>query len=128
MSLLVRRPQELYRVYNEFEYMSGAPGAECLVPETSEATRRRGGAAAVAAALLVFFSSGSFLGPKIGIAKPFPDVQGVPGSSALGSGVAGLVVHALGVKSENTRCASGFSGPVASNGTAVNGKCSPPNG
>jgi hypothetical protein len=28
MSPLVRRPQELYRVYDELEYMSGAPGVE----------------------------------------------------------------------------------------------------
>lgn len=53
MSLLARRPQELYRVYDELEYMSGAPGAECLVPEASEASRRRGGAAVATAALLV---------------------------------------------------------------------------
>lgn len=55
MSLLVRRGQELYRVYDELEYMSGAPSVECLVPTpvASEASRRRGGAAAVAAALLV---------------------------------------------------------------------------
>jgi len=53
MSLLVRRPQELYRVYDELEYMSGAPGVECLVPDATEAAHRRGGAAAVAAALLV---------------------------------------------------------------------------
>lgn len=55
MNLLVRRPQELYRVYDELEYMSGAPGVECLVPTqaASEASRRRGGVAAVAAAALV---------------------------------------------------------------------------
>jgi hypothetical protein len=55
MSLLVRRPQELYRVYDELEYMSGTPGVECLAAETvaREASRRRGGVAAAMAALLV---------------------------------------------------------------------------
>jgi hypothetical protein len=61
MSVLARRTREVYRVYDEREYMSGTASTEWGELQAPEAARRLGGRVAATAALLVVGSTSAAL-------------------------------------------------------------------
>jgi hypothetical protein len=79
VTLLARRSREVYRVYGELEYLSGAADADCPAPAVPDAPRRRGGSAAAVTALLVVGGTSVTLlatrGSGASGAKPAPDAR-----------------------------------------------------